>query len=95
MMNIDTVVYNIAVFIAALFLLEIGADKFIDHTAIVAHRTGIPQTLVALLTAGGEWEEVRYQLQMYTVGVRLPANTQCHSSPWSSRPLLATVHLWL
>lgn len=58
MMNIDTVVYNIAVFITALVLLEIGADKFIDHTAIVAHRTRVSQTLVALLTAGGEWEEV-------------------------------------
>lgn len=60
MINFDTVVYNIAVFITALFLLEIGADKFVDHTAIVARRTGIPQTLVALITAGGEWEEVRH-----------------------------------
>ncbi|KAH7386730.1 hypothetical protein DE146DRAFT_665514 [Phaeosphaeria sp. MPI-PUGE-AT-0046c] len=58
MIDIDAVAYSIAVFITALFLLEFGADKFIDHTTIVAHRTGIPQTIVALITAGGEWEEL-------------------------------------
>lgn len=59
MANADVVVYNIAAFVTALFLLEFGADKFIDHTAIIAHRTGIPETIIALITAGGEWEEVR------------------------------------
>lgn len=58
MPNLDIVIYNIAVFISALFLLEYGADKFIDHAAIVARRTGIPETIVGLITAGGEWEEV-------------------------------------
>jgi len=58
MVDVDVVTYNIAVFIATLFVLEFGADKFIDHTAIVARRTGVAETIVALLTAGGEWEEV-------------------------------------
>ena len=58
MANGDTIAYNIAVFISTLFLLEFGADKFVDHTAIVASRTGIPDTVIALLTAGAEWEEV-------------------------------------
>lgn len=58
MANADVVTYNIAAFIATLFLLEFGADKFIDHTAVVARRTGISETIVGLLTAGGEWEEV-------------------------------------
>ena len=58
-MNWDSLLFNIAVFIAGLVLLEIGADKFVDHTAIVAKRVGVPQTLIALLTAGAEWEEVR------------------------------------
>ncbi|KAI8932214.1 hypothetical protein NX059_011093 [Plenodomus lindquistii] len=58
MANADTVAYNIAVFITSLFLLEFGADKFIDHTTIVAHRTGISETLIGLLTAGAEWEEL-------------------------------------
>jgi Ca2+/Na+ antiporter len=62
MANADVVAYNIAAFIATLFLLEFGADKFIDHTALVARRTGIPETLIGLLTAGGEWEEVCSQL---------------------------------
>ncbi|KAF5593431.1 sodium calcium transporter [Fusarium pseudoanthophilum] len=54
----DAIVYNVAVFISTLFLLEFGADKFVDHTAIVARRTGIPDTVIALLTAGAEWEEL-------------------------------------
>lgn len=58
MANPDVVAYNIAVFIASLFLLESGADRFLDHTAIVARRTRIPESVIGLLTAGGEWEEV-------------------------------------
>ncbi|POS70694.1 hypothetical protein DHEL01_v210911 [Diaporthe helianthi] len=54
----NVIAYNIAVFTSALFLLEFGADKFVDHTAIVARRTGIPDTIIALLTAGAEWEEL-------------------------------------
>lgn len=58
MANADVVAFNIAAFIAALFLLEAGADKFIDHTAIVARRIGVSQAVVGLLTVGAEWEEV-------------------------------------
>ncbi|KAH8654172.1 hypothetical protein BGZ61DRAFT_500663 [Ilyonectria robusta] len=54
----DVIIFNIATALAALFLLEFGADKFIDHTAVVARRTGLPETVVGLLTAGGEWEEL-------------------------------------
>ena len=55
----DTISFDIALLISGLFLLEFGADKFVDHTAIIASRLGVSQTLVALLTAGAEWEEVR------------------------------------
>lgn len=58
MVETGIVAFNVASFICALFVLDFGADKFIDHTAIVARRTGVPQTVVALLTAGAEWEEV-------------------------------------
>lgn len=58
MVNGNAIAYNAAAFISTLFLLEFSADKFVDHTAIVAHRTGIPDTIIALLTAGAEWEEV-------------------------------------
>ncbi|KAK3898039.1 hypothetical protein C8A05DRAFT_38386 [Staphylotrichum tortipilum] len=58
MADASSVAYHVAVFVSALFLLESGADKFIDHTAIVASRTGISETVIGLLTAGGEWEEL-------------------------------------
>lgn len=58
MANGIVVAYNIASFVTALFLLDYGADKFIDHTVVVAKRTGIPEAIIALLTAGAEWEEV-------------------------------------
>jgi Ca2+/Na+ antiporter len=58
-MDWDIFFFNSSAFIAGLFLLQFGADRFIDHTAIVAHSLGVSQTLVALLTAGAEWEEVQ------------------------------------
>jgi len=58
MANADVVAFNIAAFITTLFLLEFGADKFIDHTAIVARRINVSQAVIGLLTAGAEWEEV-------------------------------------
>ncbi len=58
MANGDLIAFNVAAFICALFVLEFGADKFVDHTAIVARRTGIPEALIGLLTAGAEWEEL-------------------------------------
>jgi len=57
-MGWDSILYNAAVFVASLILLEFGADRFIDNTAIVARRLRVSPTLVALLTAGAEWEEV-------------------------------------
>lgn len=57
-MDWDRLCFNAAVFIAGIFVLDYGADKFIDHTAVVGRRLGIPSTLVTLLTAGAEYEEV-------------------------------------
>ncbi len=58
MSDADTIAFNICTFLCSLFVLELGSDKFVDHTAIVARRTGIPQAVIGLLTAGAEWEEV-------------------------------------
>ncbi|KAK2469260.1 hypothetical protein H9L39_18977 [Fusarium oxysporum f. sp. albedinis] len=58
MAQTDVVAYNIAAFLATLFLLEFGADKFIDHTAVIARRIGVSETVIGLITAGGEWGEV-------------------------------------
>jgi K+-dependent Na+/Ca+ exchanger-like protein len=45
-------------FLGGLALLERGADWFTDASAAIAERLHAPQTLVGLLTAGGEWEEL-------------------------------------
>lgn len=53
---------EIAVAIAALLvglaLLEIGADHFTDAIGNLARRLRASETMVGLLTAGGEWEEL-------------------------------------
>lgn len=48
----------ILAFLAGLLLLERGADWFTDAIAAIAKRLHAPQTLVGLLTAGAEWEEL-------------------------------------
>jgi len=50
--------YNIGVLISSAYLLEKSADVFISKTAIVSKRLRTPEVLIALLTAGAEWEEV-------------------------------------
>lgn len=50
-------IYGI-LFLLGCVLLESGADRFVDSTAILARRLHIPQFVIALLTAGAEWEEL-------------------------------------
>lgn len=57
-MDWDNIGFNTATLIAGVFVLDYGADKFLDHTVIVGQRLGISPTLIALLTAGAEYEEV-------------------------------------
>ncbi|KAJ5159812.1 Sodium/calcium exchanger membrane region, partial [Penicillium canariense] len=57
-MDWGSVFFNVAALIAGVFLLDYGADKFLDHTVIVGQRLGISPTLIALLTAGAEYEEL-------------------------------------
>ncbi|CAP98448.1 hypothetical protein E8E15_000080 [Penicillium rubens] len=57
-MNRDSLFFNTATLVAGVFVLDYGADKFIDHTVIVGQRLGISPTLIALLTAGAEYEEL-------------------------------------
>lgn len=63
---------------AAIVLLDIGADKFVDHTAIVARRLGVSETLIALLTAGAEWEEVRSKVPL-VVDIMTSSNLEISS----------------
>ncbi|PYI17220.1 hypothetical protein BO99DRAFT_475185 [Aspergillus violaceofuscus CBS 115571] len=57
-MDWNTLCFNAATLIAGVFVLDYGADKFVDHTVIVGRRLGVSQTVIALLTAGAEWEEL-------------------------------------
>lgn len=57
-MSTNTILFNLSAFIAGLFLLERSADVFVDNTALLAKRLGISEVLIALLTAGAEWEEL-------------------------------------
>lgn len=45
-------------FLAGLALLEWGADAFTDRIGALARRLRAPESVVGLLTAGGEWEEL-------------------------------------
>ncbi|KAJ5584557.1 uncharacterized protein N7459_004357 [Penicillium hispanicum] len=57
-MDWDNLFFNTGVLIAGAFVLDYGTDKFIDHTVIVGQRLGVSPTLIALLTAGAEYEEL-------------------------------------
>ncbi|PWY67245.1 hypothetical protein BO94DRAFT_570056 [Aspergillus sclerotioniger CBS 115572] len=57
-MNWDILCFNSTTFITGVFVLDYGADKFLDHTVIIGQRLGISPTLIALLTAGAEYEEL-------------------------------------
>lgn len=54
----DSLTFALASFVCGLFLLERGADNFVDSTAVVAKRLGVSPTLIGLLTCGAEWEEL-------------------------------------
>jgi Ca2+/Na+ antiporter len=68
-MDWDGLWFNVATLIAGVFILDYGADKFIDHTVVVGRRLGISQTVIALMTAGAEWEEVCNSLQSDSLSI--------------------------
>jgi cation:H+ antiporter len=48
----------ILAFLVGIFLLERGADLFTDSIGELGERTGVSETVLGLLTAGMEWEEL-------------------------------------
>ena len=72
MANGHVIAYNVAAFVSSLFLFEFGADKLVEHTAIVSRRAGIPDTIIALLTAGAEWKEVSFK--RFSIAFCFPAD---------------------
>lgn len=53
-----TILVYIGLFVAGLVLLEKGADLFGDAVGDLAEHTGASPTVIGLLTAGMEWEEL-------------------------------------
>lgn len=49
---------QITTLLASCFLLERSADEFLDSVSVVARFFCVDEALIALLTAGMEWEEV-------------------------------------
>lgn len=89
-MDWDGICFNTATLIAGVFVLDYGADKFLDHTVIVGQRLGISPTLIALLTAGAEYEEVWIFLLIY---VSSPGLTRVPSLPLLSPQLFKATAL--
>ncbi|KAJ9475079.1 hypothetical protein PHBOTO_006641 [Pseudozyma hubeiensis] len=54
----SVLIYNSSVFVAGILLLEKAVDQFIRHVSQLATQLGVSPTLIALLTAGAEWEEL-------------------------------------
>lgn len=58
-MDWEAIAFDSSALVAGLFLLQYGADNFIENSAIILEQFGISATLAHLVTAGAEWEEVR------------------------------------
>lgn len=56
------ILFSVIVFIIGVLLLERGADLFTDRVGELVERTGVSETVVGLLTAGIEWEELLVSL---------------------------------
>ncbi|HLE82685.1 MAG TPA: hypothetical protein VJA25_15650, partial [Dehalococcoidia bacterium] len=52
----------VVLFLLGILLLERGADLFTDRVGELVERTGVSETVVGLLTAGIEWEELLVSL---------------------------------
>ncbi|KAK4948621.1 hypothetical protein LTR10_012625 [Elasticomyces elasticus] len=54
----NALLYPLCTFLLSLYTLEHSTSLFINSTARIAHRLRISETLISLLTAGAEWEEL-------------------------------------
>ena len=50
---------QVPILLASVFALERSANAFLDSVSAVSHLLQVDESLIALLTAGAEWEEVR------------------------------------
>lgn len=54
----DAILFPLCTFILSLYTLEHSTSLFITSTARLAQRLHVSETLISLLTAGAEWEEL-------------------------------------
>lgn len=88
----NVIAYSVAVFITALFILDFGADTFVDHTATSARLTGIPDPTIALLTVGVEQKEVGFEC--FGLGSVVPLTRIRFGSLWLSPRLSKDGRHW-
>ncbi|OAG39062.1 hypothetical protein AYO21_06782 [Fonsecaea monophora] len=56
--SVDSTLFPLCTFLLSVYTLGVSADVFVSSTARFAHRLHVSETLVSLLTAGAEWEEL-------------------------------------
>ncbi|OAP55727.1 hypothetical protein AYL99_09879 [Fonsecaea erecta] len=54
----DSTLFSLCTFLLSVYTLGVSADVFISSTVQVARRLRVSETVIALLTAGAEWEEL-------------------------------------
>lgn len=53
---------QVPILLASVSVLERSANAFLDSVTAVSHLLQVNESLIALLTAGAEWEEVRTRM---------------------------------
>ncbi|EXJ54070.1 hypothetical protein A1O7_09407 [Cladophialophora yegresii CBS 114405] len=54
----ESILFPLSTFLLSIYTLSTATDVFIASTAHLAHRLHVSETLISLLTAGAEWEEL-------------------------------------
>ncbi|OCT46161.1 hypothetical protein CLCR_01243 [Cladophialophora carrionii] len=56
--SVESILFPLSTFLLSIYTLSTATDVFISSTARLARRLHVSETLVSLLTAGAEWEEL-------------------------------------
>ncbi|ETI19526.1 hypothetical protein G647_09360 [Cladophialophora carrionii CBS 160.54] len=55
---VESILFPLSTFLLSIYTLSTATDVFISSTARLARRLHVSETLISLLTAGAEWEEL-------------------------------------
>ncbi|KIW63194.1 hypothetical protein PV04_10059 [Phialophora macrospora] len=56
--SVESILFPVSTFLLSIYTLSTATGVFISSTAHLAHRLHVSETLISLLTAGAEWEEL-------------------------------------